>query len=201
MANLIVVCGASGVGKSTFSRWLSKQLSCRLLSVDSVKELIYEFSGFNNKEEKTRLKNVSFKLFYLLLKEYRNLSDTVIIEYPFGDKHIERIKAVYSDVDDKIVTVRFECDIKTSYERAVQRDKTDDTRSITHWALKYPLDEGYKALGGKISYTVYKECIESQGTLNFCVGSLVNVDANHLNNINYEDILKDIAKNLTKEGN
>jgi len=191
MANLVIITGESGVGKTTFANWLSEALNVKLISVDYINETIYEILGYKDREEKRKLRDISFNLMYSLLKEQFRRKSDIIIEYPFGHETKEEISKIVNDSNVNVITIRFECPIEKSYVRAVERDATDNTRHITHFASSYPNKLNFENRVSH-SFEYYKRRAETRGVFNFDLGRLITVDASDLSNMNtgfYNELL------------
>ena len=185
MANLIIVTGESGVGKTTFANWLSEALNVKLISVDHINETVYEMLGYKDREEKRKLRDISFNLMYALLKEQFRRNSNIIIEYPFGRENEKEISKIADDFHVSIITLRFECPIEKLYARAVERDSTDTTRHITHFVSSYPSKMNFEDRVSH-SFDYYREKAEKRGVLNFELGKLIKVDASDLSSMTIE---------------
>ena len=64
MKKLVIITGISGSGKTTLAKKLYDYYDTAiLLSVDAIKENIYELVGFSNREQKKNLKEEIYQIF------------------------------------------------------------------------------------------------------------------------------------------
>lgn len=119
MKKLIIVTGVSGIGKSTVSSFLYNYYEeSTLISMDQLKENIYDIVGFKNKQEKDALKDIVYDLFTKLLNECMGREDKVIIvEYPFKNKW----QSVFQNLMEKYSYDAVTINIKTKdYEKVFE---------------------------------------------------------------------------------
>lgn len=82
MSKLIIVCGLTGSGKTTFAKALSKQLNIICLHKDSLKEDLYKSLELSTLEHSKKLGEISIDLLYGLVEEQIANDVDVILEAP-----------------------------------------------------------------------------------------------------------------------
>ena len=84
MSKVIVVCGQAGVGKTTLSEEISKQLNVFCLHKDSIKERLFDLLEDDSLEESKRVGMISMELLFHLAEEAIRNGVDVVIESPFS---------------------------------------------------------------------------------------------------------------------
>lgn len=82
---LIVLCGMSGTGKTTFAKLLmNKFQDMKYFAIDDYKDKFYKKYGFCNKEERLIIRDLAIAEFKVdVMKEVNKGECSVIIDYPF----------------------------------------------------------------------------------------------------------------------
>ncbi len=83
MSKLIIVCGLTASGKTTFAAELSKQLKISCIHKDSIKERLYEILKYSTLEQSKELGAQSMQLLYALTEEQIVNNVDIILEAPF----------------------------------------------------------------------------------------------------------------------
>lgn len=82
---LIVLCGMSGTGKTTFAKLVMGKLQdVKYFAIDDYKDKFYKKYGFCNKEERLIIRDLAIAEFKVdVMKEVNKGECSVIIDYPF----------------------------------------------------------------------------------------------------------------------
>lgn len=176
MNKLIIVTGISGSGKTTISKYIYNHYkNSTIISMDILKENIYDLIGFDSYEEKQDLKNIVYNTFIRLLTECMKRKDeNIIIEYPFNKKWEQIFKELVKDYD-------------TIFQRLNERNNSSK-RHPSHSLTKYNLKEKdkYKSTN-KLDYQELKHDYEDNKYTSICIGKEIN----YINDsLNYRDIIK-----------
>ena len=83
MSKVIVVCGRSGVGKTTLARALSRKMSIFCIHKDEMKEPLYELLGGKSLEDSNNIGRYSMELLFRLAENAIKTGIDVIVEAPF----------------------------------------------------------------------------------------------------------------------
>lgn len=129
MNKLIIITGISGSGKTTLARYLNQKIeNSTLLSLDQVKEAIYDTIGFKNKEQKKILAQFSNQVFTSLLKESMRRKDkNIIIEYPFSSKWRAIFRDFSEEYEYNVITINaIVDDFDENWDRIIKRDFSDE---------------------------------------------------------------------------
>lgn len=190
--SLLIVTGCPGTGKTTFSRYLSNKLNYTLLSLDDIKETIFEEIGFENIEEKRVIENNSFNLFYSTLHNKMEENENIIIEYPFYGKHINEILRLLDLFKlYEPITIRLEGNLDALYNRYIMRDLYSK-RHIGHISDYYK--NGMSNVENKgisdllITFDQFKENYFTKKYGEFQIGELIKIDVSDYSKVNYDDI-------------
>lgn len=107
MKKLIIITGISGSGKSTVAAYLNKNLSSTLISLDTLKENIFDIIGFKNELQKNELKPLIYNIFILLLDECLKREDEcVIVEFPFSASWKEKFESLVLKYGYDAITIK-----------------------------------------------------------------------------------------------
>ena len=92
---MILLAGYPATGKTFLcSRILKRHSEFIVVSQDEMKEKLWDRFGFENIEEKTRLEDQSWELYYETLEELMSGEHSVISDYPFSEKQKGRLESL-----------------------------------------------------------------------------------------------------------
>lgn len=118
MAILYLMVGIQGSGKSTFSKRLSKEKNCKIISSDEVRKM------YPNLEEK----NVFPEVYRLCAEELKNNRDVIFdatnITPNVRNRNITNIKSIFSDF--KIHVYFINTDVEICKTRVEKRNKQEN---------------------------------------------------------------------------
>lgn len=139
---VIIVTGGPGTGKSyAAGRILDAIEDLTVLSYDKIKELEWDRFGFDNKEQKDRLNWFSLEEFYLSLQKLMWENKTVLIEYPFYQRHREQLASLIGQYRYRAITILLQGDWRVIYERGLNRDRDQThTRHPGHLTNTYHIE-------------------------------------------------------------
>lgn len=190
MNKLIIVTGISGSGKTTISKYIYNHYkNSTIISMDILKENIYDLIGFDSYEEKQDLKNIVYNTFIRLLTECMKRKDkNIIIEYPFNKKWEQIFKELVYKYNYDAITIKVKGkDYDTIFQRLNERNNSSK-RHPSHSLTKYNLKEKdkYKSTN-KLDYQELKHDYEDNKYTSICIGKEIN----YINDsLNYRDIIK-----------
>ena len=190
MNKLIIVTGISGSGKTTISKYIYNHYkNSTIISMDILKENIYDLVGFDSYKEKQGLKNIVYNTFIKLLTECMKRKDeNIIIEYPFNKKWEQIFKELVDKYNYDAITIKVKGkDYDTIFQRLNERNNSLK-RHPSHSLTKYNLKEKdkYKSTN-ELDYQELKNDYEDNKYTSICIGKEIN----YINDSsNYKDIIK-----------
>jgi len=124
---LFIVTGISGSGKTTLALKMKDFFKCKLLSVDSYKEYVFDKYGFKNDYEKRILDSLAHNIFKAkLIKNMRKKKD-IIVEYPFSINWQNFFVTVAREYKYTIIIVNCNTeDFQDIWNRRLSRDNSQD---------------------------------------------------------------------------
>ena len=197
MNRLIIITGISGSGKSTISSYIYNHYkNSTLISMDTLKENIYDLVGFNNYGQKQNLKSIIYNTFIELLNECMNRNDeNIIIEYPFNKKWENEFKKLIDKYNYEAITIKVKGkDYDTIFKRLYDRNnssKRHPSHSLTSYNLKEK--DKYKSIN-ELDYEELKYDYETDKYTSINIGKEI-VFIN--DNFNYKELIKRIDGDLS----
>lgn len=129
---LLIMTGGPGTGKTGLTRRLLAHLSgVSVISYDAVKEKNWDRFGFDNNAQKNRLNAWGLEEFYLTIQKQMWENKTILIEYPFYQRHRPKLQELIEEYGYQAVTLFLHADLHTVYERGCRRDH-DGSRHPGH---------------------------------------------------------------------
>jgi len=120
------VTGIPAAGKSTMANFLSKELKLPVISKDTIKELLFDYIGFQSREEKVRLGITSMEIMYNMAKQLMEVGQPFILENNFENSSKEELAALLSQYHYAALTITLTGDYRTIYQRFLERNVSPD---------------------------------------------------------------------------
>jgi len=177
---IIVIAGMSGTGKTTFGKWLSKELKIPFFSKDKFKEQIYDcLNNDLDYEQKRKIGQASYTVMYGIMGELMKNNYNFIVESNFNKSAIETIENLKESYKYNIITVKFECEYRTLHSRFLEREK---------------MPERHKGLLANGEFDKFEKFYEVQKRANeFKIDENdIIVDTTDFSKVDYKEILKRI---------
>lgn len=185
---LYVVSGISASGKTTLAKRISEKLNCKLFSLDSYKEQLYELYGFISEQERLILWNMAKYKFQAEITTTIRNGESVIVEYPFDTSWQEFFNYLSKIYSYTLVIVN--CNTRSFediWNSRVERDSNNSIRPLCLTARSYIKNKLYEGNGKlNISYMIKKENEYYDGKYTSLCGDFITTDCefeNYLNNM------------------
>lgn len=122
----ILVTGIPAAGKSTMAKFLSKELKLPVISKDTIKELLFDYIGFQSREEKVRLGTTSMEIMYNMAEQLMEVGQLFILENNFENSSKDELAALLSQYHYAALTITLTGDYRTIYQRFLERNVSPD---------------------------------------------------------------------------
>ncbi len=197
---LIIFTGGPGTGKSgtawRFLKYLDNDKIVRL-SFDEIKEKNWDRFGFDNVEQKDRLNWWCLEEFYLTIQKRMWEGKTILIEYPFYQRHKPKLEELINASGYDAVTIYLYADMEVVYKRSTKRDE-NERRHPGHLLNSYHKETFKIEMLHSVSRIApsFEEFVAaiSHKEYNINLGLDIPVDVTDFSTINYEDIYQKIVE-------
>lgn len=198
----ILIAGMPASGKTTFAKYLSKELGIPMVSKDELKEKLYDTIGFHSRAEKVALGVGAMECMYYMAESMMRIHKPIILENNFENSSKDGLEQLLHNYKYTPITVRFQGDIEAIYTRFIARDQSPERHRGHVVNTQYP--EPTLAVGEErppyvpMGLEQFERIFTERGIKDFAIGNnVICVDSTELPRVNYEDIVNKI-KNLTK---
>lgn len=175
---LIIICGANGVGKTTFAKPYVEKIGYKFLNADEIAKEI-EAKGLKNAMIKAG------RIFFNELNKSISHGENVVIETTLSGNYVNKVaisakekgywvKVIYIFIDSEDLCIERvysrvlkgghnvpEDDIRRRFQRSLNNFWNDFTSLSNFWMLLYNGDENYQqvAIGSSENYSVENEVL------------------------------------------
>lgn len=199
---LILLAGFPATGKSYLMNIILKKYpEMKTVSLDDIKEELWDSVGFDNMEEKNNLDAMARGTFYQQLGLMMRNKEDVISDYPFSEKQKEIISNLAADYHYQIITIRLIGDLETLYQRSLIRD-LDPKRHLGHLVSSYHKGDtctDRRYADSLVDRETFFERCTNRGYDQFSLGSLYEVDVSDFNKVNYPKVMDFLDKEIGKD--
>lgn len=194
---LIIVTGCPGTGKSFWAEQICAGIeNITPLSYDQIKEINWDKYGFFNREEKDALNAISLNEFYSELENLMQYEKSILIEYPFYQRHKKTIADLIEKYSYHAVTLLLYGDMQVIFERGINRD-ISCCRHRGHLQNRYHKAEEPTAveIDPEVKLTL-EEFIDSCNEKNYDVrlGNSIDIDITDFHRVEAESVLDRIVE-------
>ena len=194
---LIIFTGGPGTGKSKtaekFMDFLADDQIVKI-SYDEIKEKNWDRFGFDDQGEKERLDHWSLEEFYLTLGKRMWEEKTIVVEYPFCQKHKSGFSELLTKYGYCAVTVCLYTDYRTEYERSIVRG-SNTSRHPGHLLSTYHKETFHEEILSKMEQPSYEEFVSriAAKDYNIALGESILLDVTDFSRIDYESVFTRIS--------
>lgn len=196
---VIIVTGGPGTGKSYAANQICENIQgLDALSYDKIKEIEWDRFGFDNAKQKDRLNWFSLEEFYLTLQKMMWEEKTILIEYPFYQRHRDQLAALIEQYQYTAITILLYGDWKVIYERGLNRDKDkENTRHPGHLTNTYHIEKAVSPEDiipdAMLTYEEFRADIDRKN-YDIQLGTTIPVDVTDFSKVHFEDVFAKIAE-------
>lgn len=197
---LLIFTGGPGSGKSgtanRFLRYLDNREIVKV-SYDEIKEKEWDIFGFDNEQQKDRINWWSLEEFYLTIQKRMWENKTILIEYPFYQRHKPKLQELLDQSGYAAATIYLYADMHVLYERGSRRDDRENRHPghLLHSYHKETYTPDMLRSVERIAPT-YDEFVAgiAHKIYNVDLGVDIPIDVTDFRNVRYEDIYRTIVE-------
>ncbi len=199
---LVLVAGYPGTGKSRVCSLLQERLGpFTVLSLDAVKESLYDVEGFADASAKAHVDRAALELFLARVRAAMAEGGPVLAEYPFSEKQRPSLAAACTAYGYSPLTVRLVADFEVLFERQRRRD-LDPSRHAGHLMDAYrpgdTLDDRHEA-PQLLTLEVFLDRYLHRGYGEFALGEVIEVDTTDFTHVDDDALIAAISRRLAEE--
>lgn len=175
---------------------LAERLKLPMISKDTIKEYLFDFVGFQSREEKVKLGTASMEIMYYIAGQFMKAGQPFILENNFEHSSEHGLRRLLEKYQYPLLTITLTGDYKIIYQRFLKREASPDRHRGHVVNGCYPEKEGSveQRESTAISYEDYVHGIEQRGFDTFYVGGRqIQVDTTDFSQIDMDKIVLQIA--------
>ena len=176
---------------------LAERLKLPVISKDTIKEYLFDFVGFQSREEKVNLGIASMEIMYYVAGQLMRAGQAFILENNFESSSEQDIQNLIEKYRYSVLTITLTGDYKVIYQRFLERENSLDRHRGHVVNDCYPEKKGKNPKEQKeasISYEDYVHGIKQRGFDVFkAAGSQIRVDTTDFSQIDMDGLFSQIA--------
>jgi predicted kinase len=194
---IILIAGMPTTGKTTFAKRLSEELQIPMVSKDEIKEVLFDTVGFHSREEKVALGVGSMNIMYLFTESLMRTNNLIILENNFENISKPKLQQLIMEYHYTPITVLFDGDIKTIYNRFIERNNSP-TRHRGHIVnTEYPESINRKDIPPQIKFEDFEKTLKERGIRHFNIsGEVIKIDTTDFDKVDYDDVINQIKDKI-----
>lgn len=143
MSKLLLIMGDLATGKSTFANILAKRCDVSIFGKDTIKEVLGDTIGFNNREENLKLSKATMELMMFMFAEFAKLNKPLILESNFHTGELERLHEMAEKCGYEVLTIVLRGDVDILHQRYLNRMKNENRHPV-HLSTTLDVYEDFK---------------------------------------------------------
>lgn len=192
---MILLSGYPGTGKTCLSSMIRNKIPhMTAISIDEIKEQMWDQYGYDSEEQKKQLNNLSLQRFFSKMEALMSSGADVISDYPFSQKQEPLLQTLSRQYGYAILTIRLIADLDTLFKRQAKRD-LDSGRHLGHVLSRYHLGDKIPDRSQADMLLDYEEFMErctKRGYGEFQMGTLIQLDVSDFASIDYAGLLAQV---------
>lgn len=152
MKKLLLITGDIAAGKTTFSKILSARYSVSAFQKDTVKEVLGDCIGFQNREENKVLSNAAIDIMCHIFSQISLTKADLILEANFHERELKKLHQIAEENQYDVLTLVLRGDADVLYERYMHRIHAENRHPV-HLTTTLDVKEDFK----KIAEFIRKE--------------------------------------------
>lgn len=175
---------------------LAERLKLPVISKDTIKEYLFDFVGFQSREEKVKLGTASMEIMYYVAGQLMRAGQPFILENNFEHSSEHGLKSLLEKYQYSLLTITLTGDYKIIYQRFLEREASPDRHKghVVNGCYPEKEDSVEQRESASISYEDYVHGIEQRGYDTFYVGGeQIQVDTTDFSQIDMEKLFMQIA--------
>lgn len=193
----ILVTGIPAAGKSTLAKAMAEKWKLPVLSKDAIKELLFDYVGFQSREGKVKLGIAGMEIMYYAAEQLMKAGQPFILENNFEYSSEPGLKALLEKYQYPALTITLTGDYEVIYRRFLERESSPDRHRGHVVNDCHPEKAGSgsaETKGASVSYENYVHGIEQRGFDAFCAGGRqIRVDTTDFSVIDMEKLFSQVA--------
>ena len=142
MNKLLLITGDIAAGKTTFSRILSQRYRAAVFQKDSIKEVLGDTIGFQNREENKKLSNATMGVMLHIFSQTAQTGGDLILEANFHTHELEKLHSIAGQNGYEVLTLVLRGDPEVLYQRYLHRMR-EENRHPVHLSTTLDVKEDF----------------------------------------------------------
>lgn len=139
---LILVGGSLATGKSTLSSFLSKKLGYQRVSLDEIKETLFDIAGYSDRSWSKEVGRLAFSVFRDLIGMHLSRTSSIVADATFlWPSDVDWLERFVADHDIELVQIWLTADPRVLRERFVRRAKSGKHHPGHNDLLEHVIEE------------------------------------------------------------
>lgn len=140
MKKLLLITGDIAAGKSIFSKKLSERYHAAVFQKDSIKEVLGDIIGFQNREENKKLSNAALRIMFHIFSQISAADSDLILEANFHEHELKELRSIADKNQYEVLTLVLRGDPEILYQRYLHR-MNEENRHPVHLSTALDIKE------------------------------------------------------------
>jgi len=164
MKKLLLSSGDIAAGKTTFSNKLSDRYKAVVFQKDTVKEILGDHIGFQNRAENKKLSVATMNILYHIFSNIAKTGSSIILESNFHEAEQEVLHAIANENGYQVLTLVLRGNTDVLYHRYLHR-MNEENRHPVHLSTTLHIQSDFSKIAEQIrTGKIIGEAIEINAT-------------------------------------